>query len=76
MTATIRFNLNDQDDKMAHMRCLKSLDMALVLWNFSAKLRRICDESEDGKYIDEELVRTAFYDLLMEHDINLDTLVV
>jgi hypothetical protein len=31
MNATIRFDLNDADDKMAHMRCIKSLDMALAL---------------------------------------------
>ena len=49
MKAKIEFDLNDLDDNMAHMRCVKSLDMALAMWAFSGRLRRIVDESEDGK---------------------------
>lgn len=37
MNATIRFNLNDPEDKMSHMRCIKSLDMALALWRIQEK---------------------------------------
>ena len=33
MKATFEFDMNDQDDIMAHLRCTKSTDMALILWN-------------------------------------------
>jgi len=29
MKATLEFDLNDPDDRMAHFRCVKSLDMAI-----------------------------------------------
>jgi len=32
MNATIRFNLDDPDDRIAHMRCIKSMDMAIALF--------------------------------------------
>lgn len=75
MTATLRFNLNDQDDCMAHMRCVKSLDMALALWDFSGKLRMIVDTSEDGKWIDEDVVWKAWNEILEERGINLNQLI-
>lgn len=37
MNATIRFNLNNPNDKKAHMRCIKSLDMALAIWKIQQK---------------------------------------
>lgn len=75
MKAKIEFDLNDLDDNMAHMRCVKSLDMALAMWAFSGRLRRIVDESEDGKYIDEDLVTKAWEQSLQEYEINLDSLI-
>ncbi len=75
MKAILEFNLNKQDDVVAHMQCVKAHDLAFALWDFSQQLVKICDESEDGKYIDEALVRQAFFDILEERDINLDKLV-
>lgn len=60
MKATLQFNLEDEDDRMAHFRCVKSLDMALAMWEFSESLRSIVDTSEDGKLIDEEEVWKAW----------------
>lgn len=37
MNATIRFNLNNPNDKKAHMRCIKSMDMALAIWKIQQK---------------------------------------
>ena len=33
MKAKLIFNLDDPDDRMAHKRHVKSLDMALALWD-------------------------------------------
>ena len=75
MKAILKFNLDDSDDVMAHTRCVKALDMALAMWAFSGRLRRIVDESEDGKYIDEDLVSKAWEQSLEEYEINLNTLI-
>jgi hypothetical protein len=42
MNAVIRFNLNEKDDRMAHMRCIKSTDMALAL----CKIQEVAMEYE------------------------------
>lgn len=33
MTATLTFDLNDHDDRQAHMRCVKATDLALAIWS-------------------------------------------
>ena len=31
--ATLEYNLSDPEDAMAHLRAVKSLDMAMALWD-------------------------------------------
>jgi hypothetical protein len=75
MRATLLFDFDEQEDRMSHLRCIKSLDMALAMWTFAGKLRNLIDTSEDGKYIDEDLVWRAWDESLGEYDVNLDNLV-
>jgi hypothetical protein len=74
MRAVLMFDLDEQEDQMSHLRCAKSLDMALAMWTFVGKLRYIVDASEDGKYIDEDLVWKAWEECLNQYDINLEKL--
>ena len=81
MEAILKFNLNDPDDKMAHLRCVKSLDMALALWEISSNLKshseRVAESQEadsdihDGIYIVIERIR----EILEDHDIKVDDLI-
>lgn len=75
MKARLIFDLELQEDQMAHLRCLKSLDLALCLWQFEQRLNRICDESNDGKHIDEIEVSQALADCMLEYGINLTELI-
>lgn len=75
MKAKLIFDLNDEDDIMSHMRCAKSLDMALLIFSFPGKLRDLVDRSEDGKYIDEELVFQAWQECLDDYKIDINDLV-
>lgn len=75
MEATLKFNLDDPDDNMAHQRCVKALDMALALWDFSGKLRAIVDTSEDGKWIDEDVVWKAWNEIMERYNINLNQII-
>lgn len=76
MRATLTFNMNDLDDEMEHRRCMKSLDMALFIFDFSNKIKRLEDTSEDGKYINEEHLWNAWNETLEAYDINIDRLLV
>jgi hypothetical protein len=75
MKANLLFNLDNPEDAMAHLRCVKSLDMALALWTFAGKIRSFIDTSEDGKYIDGDAVYDAWNEVMEEYDINLNKLI-
>ena len=68
MKAKLEFDLEDLDDVMAHLRCVKSLDMALALFKIQGIIRDKWQFNADeiGKKINE-----AFE----EYDINLEDLV-
>lgn len=38
MKAILKFDLNDIDDDRSHKRCVKSLDLALALWDIHYNL--------------------------------------
>jgi hypothetical protein len=76
MKATLTFNLDNPDDALEHFRCIKSIDMALFIWDFANKLRELTDTSEDGKHIDEAHIWERWDDLSRAYDINLDKLIV
>lgn len=81
MKATLEFNLNDPDDVKAHLRAVKSLTMALVLWeiefNFKRKLESHVELWADA--CTPEMVITEFFKqfdaLMQENDIRIDELV-
>ena len=79
MRATLEFDLNDVDDKMAHLRCIKASDMALVLWeiqmNLNKKIEREIEISIDKElpltpYDGKDLVLDAIRTLLNEHGLS------
>lgn len=84
MEATLKFNLDDFDDRMAHLRCVKSLDMCLVL----LELRKSFSEMENKVNVTElqrkppmtpyELIeefRINFFETLLSQNIDLDELI-
>ena len=85
MKARLTFNLDDPDDSMAHMRCIKSMKLVLVLWELLHNSKKgiynqfdMMPEHERKKmdYIDGiERVYMRLRDLLDEHDINIDELI-
>jgi hypothetical protein len=64
MEATLKFNLDDPEDVMAHKRCVKALEMALLLWQIKIKL--------DLPEKEAEQLDALFY----EYNINLDELMM
>jgi len=74
--AILEFDLNDPDDRMEYMRCNKSLDMALALWELSYNTKKGLGYSMEGKEMDQyetlEFVFERIYEIINDHNINLD----
>ena len=68
MKATVEFDLEDLDDVMAHLRCVKSLDMALTLFKIQGIIR---DKWEFNAVEIQQKINEAFE----EYDINLEDLI-
>jgi hypothetical protein len=78
MKAKLEFDLDDMDDKMAHNRCVKATDMALVLWELTTNSYRgltngYDEENDYHKGVDA--VYEKLKELLEEHDINPHNLI-
>jgi len=72
MKAILEFDLENPEDRMSHLRCVKSSDMAGFIWelkhNFWRKWKH--DETDFNLYNYKE----ALYELMEEYDINSDEL--
>ncbi len=84
-TATLTFDLTDIDDRVAHLRCTKSTDMALFIWNlvhnskktlkYTVEARQMKDETFDA-YDAIDLAFEKIYELLEEEGININDLII
>jgi hypothetical protein len=77
--AKIEYDLNDLDDIMAHKRAIKSLDLSLALWDITHNTKKSLEWSMEGKEMDKydalEMVYEKIYEILDNHNINLDELI-
>jgi hypothetical protein len=77
--ATLEYDLSDPDDVMAHLRAVKSLDMAMALWDIVHNTKKGLEWSMEGKEIDKydalELVYEKIHEILDDHNINTDELI-
>lgn len=85
MKAVLEFDLNDFDDKIAHLRAVKATELALVLWQLVHNSKKGIEyfiEGEEMKgnklsnydVLDE--VYKRLFELLEENHIMIDELVV
>ena len=78
MKAILEFNLDEVDDMDAHKRAVKSLDMALALWDieryFRAQLKYNEEGLTDAQYEVLDRARSEFYEILNKYNISLDEL--
>ena len=73
MESNIKFDLEDSDDAMAHLRCIKSLELVLVIWDMDQWLRN--EVKHHGKEGYQE-VRDHLWSIMNEHGIILDELII
>lgn len=53
MKAILEYDLNDLDDSRSHLRAVKSLDMALVIFDIETKLRKTLEDKIDHESINK-----------------------
>ena len=77
MKAILEFNLDEPEDKEAHLRAIKSLDMMMALWDieqyFRAQIKYNENLTEDA-YDALDKARQEFYDIMQRHNISTDEL--
>ena len=73
MKAIIKYNLDNNDDKMAMKRAMKSTDMASFIWELQHNFWRKWKHDETDFNLDT--YREALGDLLDAHNINIDELI-
>tara|TARA_R110000868_G_scaffold36279_7_gene128958 strand:- start:7496 stop:7750 length:255 start_codon:yes stop_codon:yes gene_type:complete len=79
--AILKYNLSDPDDKMEFERAIKSLDMAMMLWelmiNGKKNLERQLEADENTTEREFDLVDKVWqhiWSIAKEHDINIENL--
>jgi hypothetical protein len=77
--AILEFDLNDHDDKKAHLRAVKSLDMSLAIWDILHNTKKGLEWALEGKELDKydalELVYEKIHSIIDEHGIIIGDLV-
>jgi len=81
--AILEYNLNDFEDEMAYKRAVKSLDMALAIWEIVHNVKkRVNNRIEFDELLDlsqydiVDLVYEHIYDELKQRSINIDELIM
>jgi hypothetical protein len=74
MKAKLEFNLDNEDDQLEYIRCIKARDMALAIWDIEQLLRKwMKEDSEDILLVGDA---TDAISLIIEsYNINLDELI-
>jgi hypothetical protein len=70
-TATLTYDLNDPDDRIAHLRAVMSLDLVLMMWKYDQHLR---SEYKHGGNEEAYAYREKFIQMMNEYNIDLDQL--
>jgi hypothetical protein len=79
MKATLTFDLDQPEDAIAHLRCVRATDMAIVLHSIVHTIRRDMIRSYEISDKPAPTIEDVFdkiYAVLEEYDLNIDTLII
>ena len=79
MKATLQFDLDNADDQMAHLRCIKATDMAIVLHYIVNNLKKNINRSYDSDAMQQPEIDDVFKEInemLIAYDINICSLIL
>ena len=72
MKANLEFNLDEYDDQLAHLRCVKAKDAFLVLIDINEEICKLVNGSDETVNVEE--LSKKFVAILEHRDINLNLL--
>ena len=74
MKATLKYDLSDREDLLAHMRAINSLDILLALsdvLDLVCKEVNECEEADERYYNRLDALRTKCFEAVSERDHNI-----
>jgi hypothetical protein len=79
MKAILEFDLDNPDDKMSHLRCIKATEMMITLWEIDQHLRSLTkyasDTTSDETYDELVKVRERLREIMDENGISFEGLI-
>ena len=79
MKAQLTFNLDDYDDKIEHLRCIQASELCGAIhefiYNTKKGLKYEAEEKELDAYDAINSVYEKFWDILKEHNLDIDKLI-
>ena len=78
MVGELKFDLDDLDDRMSHLRCVKSLDLTLTIYDILGLFRKEIkynDNLTEGEVEVVEKLRDKTIEILDKYHIIIDELI-
>jgi hypothetical protein len=78
MKAVLKYNIEDPDQRQDFLRAVKSLDMAMAIWDIlqlRKKMERCFDDDEGNAYDGIAIMANGIAEILEDHDISIDKLI-
>ena len=79
MKAQLTFDLDDYDDKIEHLRCVQATDLCSSIHEFIYNTKKGLKNEAESKNLDSyeaiNSVYEKFWDILKEHNLDIDKLI-
>jgi len=75
MKAILEFDLENKDDRKAHLRCVKSTEMAIILWEIQNNFFKKLNTGDKDMIYAIGIVLDRITELLDDNDININNLI-
>lgn len=72
MKAALEFNLNERDEAVAHLRCVRNWELAWALHSVMEEIRKAANEHDS---INPETLLNVCNDIIQDNHLSLDEMV-
>lgn len=72
MKAVLEFNLNERDEAVAHLRCVRNWELAWALHSVMEEMRRAVREQS---VIDGDKLLGSCWEIIRENNLSLDEMI-
>ena len=72
MKAILEFNLNERDEAVAHIRCVRNWELAWALHSVMEEIRKAANEHDS---ISPETLLNVCNDIIQDNHISLDEMI-